>query len=345
VLSQTHYTTWLSVFLCLCYRSIVPYAVSLSKEKCFVASEERQQPGIAVDMIAGVQETLWTAPGGCMNVVADLCNPDVLWSIQGFYPVFDSEHAVIVRHEKIGGEWASKVMTHLPYAHRIALYLYEGRQYLIACQLCGSKAFRDDWSSPGAVYVACTDCSDGLPLRFVPVLEGLTKNHGLTGYPERGFFLVSCEQGVYRLWINTEAPWAEKLLDIESSEALLVDINGDGEDELITVNGFHGDHVNIRNLRTGEILAHIPACFCHVLDVAFLDGQKAQLTANRGGEKELMLHIPKVKGDELSFSSVVVDREAGATQATCLTLPHALSIYSANHDQNELALYEIRISK
>lgn len=64
-----------------------------------------------------------------------------------------------------------------PYLHRFDIVEIQGRQFLVACQLCKAKAFRDDGSSPGVTAVGELD-GGRPPQDMQPIIPSLTKNHG-----------------------------------------------------------------------------------------------------------------------------------------------------------------------
>lgn len=323
----------------------MPYAVSCgcTDGKAFFlgASEARGQGALRIAADTLTCRKLWDGPGGCMNLIQDPAHDDMLWGIQKFFPVFDAREAEVVRFVKRDGRWQSSVAANVPYAHRIALYEFSGEEHLLVCQLCGDKAFQNDWSVSGGVYTGKIDAETGTAV-LRPVLRGLHKNHGLTDCREAGYFLVSCAEGVFRLWIDREEPQIERLLDRESSEAVLFDLDGDGRKELITVNGFHGNQINIWSPAPQfRHMCSIPANFCHVLLVETIGGKPALISANRGGGKEICLHMPFKSHGELQFDTHLIDAGVGATQICALRQGGALRLFSANHDRDELAVYTI----
>ena len=82
-------------------------------------------------------------------------------------------------------------------------------------------------------------------MELTVVKDNMLKNHGYYKIVEDGIekCIISCDGGVY-LFIPPSAPdgkWEiEKLLDEAASDAVLIDMDGDGEKELITISPFHG---------------------------------------------------------------------------------------------------------
>src|SRR5699024_10202205 len=95
--------------------------------------------------------------GGVMNILPIHDKEGEFFAIQGFYPIFDSKNAEIVRcaindltRETVVLEVNSLKM--LPYVHRIALVGETPSRKIIAATLCRKKSFIEDWSHPGDVY-------------------------------------------------------------------------------------------------------------------------------------------------------------------------------------------------
>ncbi len=326
----------------------MPYAVntvdSPALSGVIFASEDRDGP-CRLYPAPGVAETVWSSPGGVMNVIPDGDAP-ALWSIQKFFPVFQSAEAEIVRTERQdGGVWKLTTMARLPYVHRIARIMVDGNPFMLACTLCEKKDFEQDWSHPGAVYIS--PIVDGEPLRFMTVLAGLTKNHGLTIHTENGrdVPLVSSADGVFRIDFSLagELAWSiEKIHDRESSEAILYDLDNDGHDELITIDGFHGDKVHFyKQNGTGWDCRHvIDIAFGHVLWVGEVLGRTCILTASRSGDKDTLLHLP-AGALESPWERVVVDRGVGATQIAVTGEAGRAVLFASNHGANEVAAYTL----
>lgn len=308
------------------------------------ASEQRDGP-CRLHFAGGGSEAMWTVPGGVMNVVQDGEAPAV-WAIQNFFPVFQSEGACIVRMERAApGQWRQTHSVPLPYVHRIAHFRVGGRPHLLACTLCAQKSFEQDWSSPGSVYIA--PLVPGREVEFRVVATGLFKNHGLTilqGGSEVSA-LVSSSQGVLRIDFSGAEPpgWRTKtLLDREASEAVLFDLDADGQDELVTIEGFHGDSLRVyRDAGAAwACVAEFPLAFGHVLWAGTILGRRCILTASRGGDKDTVLHFP---GKDLAkpWTEERVDAGVGATQILVRESAGAAWLYAANHGEGRAVAYRL----
>ena len=327
----------------------MPYAVGEYKTGdaagVIFASEDRNGPCRLYSGNADNAETRWNHPGGVMNIVQDGDNPAV-WAIQKFFPVFQSAGAEVLRVERdAAGVWRQTETVPLPYVHRIARFEAGGKPYLLACTLCSHKDFEQDWSHPGSVYAAAL--IPGQTPAFRAVADGLVKNHGLSFIEgaERPTVLVSSAEGVLRIEFlgDGDLSWrAERIHDREASEAVLFDIDGDGARELITIEGFHGDHLRIHKA-TGsgwEGQKDIPIVFGHVLWAGTIGGKRCILAAGRGAEKDTILYFPP---DDIrkEWRTFQVDSGVGATQIAVVNGTHETLLYAANHGVDEVVRYRL----
>lgn len=80
--------------------------------------------------------------------------------------------------------------------------------------------------------------------------------------------LIAGSEGLYEVAVpgGADIPWrAERLLDREISDAVTVDLDGDGVEELVTIEGFHGDEIAVNKLcgDRWEIVYRFDAPFAH----------------------------------------------------------------------------------
>ena len=154
-----------------------------------------------------------------------------------------------------------RTLTDLPFVHRFDILTRDGEMYLIACALKSGHEYKDDWSMPGKVYVAklpkdLSGFDEEHQLELSVLREGLLKNHGYCRVNEDG---VEKEPGVcpagsfFDNAPGPEADWqVEQLLDEAASDAVLVDLDGDGQKELGVLSPFHGENIYIYKKRDGR---------------------------------------------------------------------------------------------
>ena len=230
------------------------YAVSaflIGGQQFFLAASELEGEGgscLLIDPVSGRIETLWNAPGGVMSLVPVPEEEGTFLSIEEFYPVFKSERAAIyktsVHLTEKGWEIHKREICRLPFAHRITLLQEPDGSYLAAANLCRSKKFVEDWSDPGGIYIGAYS---GGTVTLEQILGGLSKNHGMYTQttPAGDVLWIGAHEGLVRCW-REDGQWKTAfVLREEISDICIADIDGDGEDELAVIEGFHGDKASV----------------------------------------------------------------------------------------------------
>ena len=91
---------------------------------------------------------------------------------------------------------------------------------------------------------------EGYRLPLVLLKDNMLKNHGYSRDIHNGVQtgIVTCDTGVFRFTPPAErgGEWTiETLITDAASDAVMVDFDGDGEKELLTLSPFHGDTLRI----------------------------------------------------------------------------------------------------
>ncbi|MFQ6847842.1 MAG: hypothetical protein ACLRSC_02455, partial [Clostridium perfringens] len=196
------------------------------------------------------QSTVWDGPGGTMSIIPIPGKNGDFLAVQRFFPTFQSEDAEIVWGRYENGKWEIKTLFKLPYLHRFDILEANGKLYFLGAVLCNSKQFKEDWSDPGKIYVGEIPEDLNKPIELKVIKEGLTKNHGYCRAYHNGKMvgLVTSQEGVFRVTPpqSDDEEWnVEKIMDRPTSDVAVVDIDEDGEDELVTIEEFHGKHFRI----------------------------------------------------------------------------------------------------
>ena len=150
--------------------------------------------------------------------------------------------------------------------------------------------------------------------------------------------LFSGAEGVFYM-VREDGKWAVKqLFDHEVSEFGLIDLDGDGKDELVTIEPFHGNTLNVyKNTGEGwEKLYTDELWFGHGLSCGMFNGEPVIVVGNRRGSLTLNLSRRQADG---SFSREILEEQAGPTQTQVFTADGQDYILSANQLKNEVALY------
>jgi hypothetical protein len=294
---------------------------------------------------------LSSGPGGVMCLEScPLPGPGIVM-IDRFYPIMAAEGARISL--AAGGAdpeaaWAVRPLAEIPFAHRLKVVRISGRWTVVAATVSGpGKSSPEDWSRPGAVYAGALPRDPTEALALHPVLEGLSQNHGLAEAVHDGHpcLLVACRNGVYGLSLpeRSDAGWeVQKLLDHPASEAQLFDLDGDGTQELVTIEPFHGNRLFVyrRSPAGWDRTYEAELSFGHVLWCGTILGRPAILSASRSGGAELTLHLPE-NGRLSEFTSIQVDRGVGPTQVEVVHAAGSDLIFSANHGASQVVLYTL----
>lgn len=296
------------------------------------------------------KEVIWENAGGTMSLLQIPGTNGEFIAVQRFFPGFKSEDAKLVwgKRDALGG-WIVKDLAPLPFIHRFDLFSVGDDVYILAATLCGSKKEREDWSDPGKVYAGRLPSAPEAGVDFVPILENLYKNHGYCrgNYHSREAGFVTCEGGVYVIQPPLEkgGKWETRLLlDCPVSDAALCDLDGDGADELVTIEPFHGDHFLVRK-KIGEhyetVYSHNKGVlFAHAVAGCTLRGKPSVVCGMRRGDGDIFILRRGGAGEEWCCT-VVVEHGAGTSNVAVVNQPDRDIIISANHSRNEAALYFI----
>ena len=216
-----------------------------------LASED---PEVACNMYYGKdfekKQNVWTIPGGCMSIVPIPGKEKEFLAVQEFYLKVTPSLAKIVWGKYEDGEWKFKDVVSIPYVHRFGIFHANGINYLIAATVATSKKEKNDWSVPGRIYVAelPEDPSKGVELEIL--VDGLYRNHGFwqtkKGGKDVGYF--GSDQGILRVSAPEKrgGQWkTELIMEGHIGEIATIDIDNDGEDEIMTIEEFHGDTIQI----------------------------------------------------------------------------------------------------
>ena len=269
-----------------------------------------------------------------------------------FYSPNDSKEAKIVIATPDGsGKWEIRTLAELPFVHRFDILKSNGRNYLIACTLKSGHEYKEDWSSPGKVYAAqlpedLSGFDSAHQLEFQILKDGMLKNHGYYKVREGNSesSLVCSENGVFRFYPpeQPEAAWTvEQLLDIPASDATLVDLDGDGEKELVVLSPFHGSEIRIyKKLREGyQNVYEYPekAEFLHAIWSGNLNGKPTAVIGYRKGARRLMAFT--WSEEKKSYVFRTLDEDCGPANAYGYSLDGKDVLIAANREINEVAMY------
>lgn len=307
------------------------------KDFIVVASEEKN-PCYAYDLNNDYERTVvWPDVGGTMTMV-QIPNTLNFLATQRFYPGFNSAACRIVKETFNGTDWDQTVVGDFPYIHRFDIAeKQDGSGYwYIGCSIANSKKNTDDWSDPGKIWVGEYDDELAQISNLKTLNLSLTKNHGYKRM--NGYSLITGVQGIYKLTHPTSnEDWKlEQLSDIETSDIYSADINQDGKDEYLTIEGFHGPYLRVSNNEFNSIYrSEADTPFGHAIWGGNLGGRDYFIFGWRSGKQNLEL----ISSDHLD--SQIIDQQVGPSNVTVYEKNGTKYLLSANREANQVAIYEI----
>ncbi|HET6484907.1 MAG TPA: hypothetical protein VFH83_00715 [Spirochaetia bacterium] len=327
----------------------MPYAVSsfvVDGAPCVVCATEDHGPVLWIAPPYEQARELVSGPGGCMSLVADPENPPDLFAIMGCFPGYQFREAGIYRLTRSASRsWSAFRVADLPFAHRMELVRQGTHRFLFAANLAQDKTSPQDWERPGSLWV--TDPSAGRGTwKLTPVMEGIHRNHGLLRCRllGRDSLLLSGAEGLFSIDLESDGPWrSRRVLEREVSEIAVFDLDGDGVEELATIEPFHGDRLRVyhRDGRTGSAwraAAEAELSFGHGMLATTLAGRRCLLVSNRSGSRDLVSFELRGSGE---LVPTVIDQGCAAANLLALSTPGRDLLFATNQAAGEIARYVV----
>ena len=290
-------------------------------------------------------QLLCQEPGGTMSILNVPGTKSDLVSIMEFYSPFKAANSGVYYHQKIENTWKQSKIIDLPFVHRLEWMNIEGVKTLMAASVSKFKENPSDWSQPGTLYAATLDSFDQ-KWKLQPIIEGIVRNHGMLKKVQNGdeSLFITGQEGVFRVfWDKQKKYWAnDKWLDCEVSEIAKIDIDGDGVDELVTIEPFHGTKLAIYKFIDDKWVKKYETdlAFGHGLSAGFIEGKPTAFVGNRAAGKEL-LAFQNINLAEGMMERIVVEAQAGPTQTLSLTINGLSYLISSNQHMGEVSLYQL----
>ncbi len=334
-----------------CY-SIAP--LTYEGEEYFLVAAEKQDPCYLFDTEGNKVDTVWEGPGGVMSMVQVPGSNGQFLATHKFYSPNDSKEAkIVIVTPKAKGDWEVRTLVELPHVHRFDIVKRNGVNYLIACALKSGHEFKEDWSMPGKVYAAVlpedlSSFDDENQLELTVLKENMLKNHGYYRVVEDGVetSVVSADCGVFQFIPpeNKDGEWEIKTLITDAtSDAALVDLDEDGEKELLTLAPFHGEKIRIYKKMDGEFKQvyeyEKTAEFTHAIYAGTLLGKPAAVVGHRKGERNLIAFTYDKEAG--AYKSEILDYDCGSANVYHYMKDGKDIIIGANREIDEIAMYEI----
>lgn len=320
-------------------------------ERWLLFAAENDGPCYAYEEKTGRKVTVWEHPGGTMSMIQIPDTNGEFLAVQGFRSGFMAQNTSLawVKPKK-DGAWEVKTVLKHPFIHRFDILTAGGVNYLLICTLATTKENKDDWSDPGKLWVGTLPKDlDKEEIKLSILEEGMLKNHGYCRVDWEGKMagLTTCAGGLFLVIPPQTAggSWTvDKLIDRAISDVAAVDIDGDGQLELATIEPFHGNQfvVNKKTENGYEIVYRYPNVmdFGHVVWGGYLQGEPCFIGGNRRRNKELFL-VRGVKAEEPCFSTEMIDVGQGPSNIAVLNEGEKDVILAANREIAQAALYTV----
>ena len=307
------------------------------------AGSETKPEVYLYDMTTGNTSHISGSPGGLMSFIPVPGNPDLFVTIMGLFPPFIGGEAGIFRHRRINGDWETNRALHLPFAHRCEILNRAGKNFLFASTVSTYKENPQDWSNPGELHLIELDDTPGATWESRVIDKSVTRNHGMVRARIKGkeTICISGKEGIFFLEQRPGDDWnLQPVFNREVSEMTFIDLDGDGQDELVTIEPFHGETLNIYK-NTGkkwESRISDSLSFGHGLSSGFIQQKPVIVVGNRSGSLALESFTVRdlLKG---KYERLVIEKDAGPTQTQVFSVGDVDYILSANQRKNEVALY------
>ena len=314
-------------------------AFKVDGRTCVGAGSETTPAVYVQDLASGESSLVDGCPGGVMSFVPVPGHPDLFYSIMGLFPPFVGADAGVFMHRRKENGWETVKAMALPFAHRCDILEKDGRSYVFAASCSKFKENPADWSLSGELYVIPLD-ADGLAGEPELVYNKIWRHHGMLKACIEGeeTILFSGAEGIFYM-VLADGKWSVKqFFDHEVSEFALIDLDGDGVDELVTIEPFHGNTLNVYDCQDGQWVKLFTdeLWFGHGLSAGMFKGEPVFVVGNRRGPLTLNMYRRNADG---TFSRETLEEEAGPTQTLVFTADGVDYILSANQLKDEVALY------
>ncbi len=326
-------------------------------QNCFVIGAEKKDPAYLFAEDGTQLETVWEQPGGVMTITPVPGGNGSFLATHQFYSPNDSANAkIVIAEPKEEGGWNIRTLVDAPFVHRFGILNRNGVNYLIVCCLKSGHAYKNDWRSWGVCYGAVlpddlSAYNENNQLTLAPIKIGMLKNHGYSLVRKDGYdaALVACEQGVFLFHPPVEAGGAwdvEQLLSVPSSDAVLIDFDGDGKLELGSIAPFHGNSIVIYHL--DEHGNYVPQWkfgrpeaeteMVHATWACKLLGKPSWIVGWRKGTKDTIA----ISWGEGDYVVDYIDRNTGCANAMHFVNSDGKDVIVAtNREIDEVAMYTI----
>lgn len=327
--------------------------ITYNNEHHIVVAAEKQDQCYLYNHNFEKKATIWDGPGGTMSIVPLENTNGSFLATQQFYSPNDSVQAKVVY---VSGDdkynFKVRVIADVPFAHRFdVLKGADGTKYFLVCALKSAHEYKDDWRSPGKTYF--TQLPDDLTNSPVitekdceVIQTNMLKNHGYYKIVENNIEkgIISCDNGIYLYTPPAKKgdKWDVKCLTTDAgSDATLIDLDGDGQKELVSFSPFHGNRLRVYKKINGKytLIKEFDEDieFLHAIWSGQIKGKNVVVIGNRRAQmKTFILYYEN--GD---YVYDIIDENVGAANVNYFVKDNKEYIIAANRETDEIALYMV----
>ena len=333
--------------------------ITVEGKPCFLVAAEKKDPCYLFAEDGTQLETVWTEPGGIMTMTPVPGTEGQFLATHEFFSPNDSLNARIVlvtRKEK--DVWERKTICYAPFVHRFGILNRGGVNYILVCCLKTGHEYKNDWRFPGACFGAelpkdLSTLDEDHPLELKLIKDGMLRNHGYSKISRGGHdaALVGCEQGsfIFDPPAVRGADWTVTcVLDVPSSDSVLIDMDGDGKPELGVISPFHGNSLTIWHL--DEFGNYVPQWkfsapeketeMLHATWACEMLGKKTWIVGWRKGTKDTIAITSDAEAGD--YHVEYIDKNTGCANAMHFVNSEGKDcIVATNREIDEAALYTV----
>lgn len=325
----------------------------------FLCAAEKVNKCYLISLDGEIEETVWEGPGGVMSMAQVPGTDGQFLATRKFYSPNDGKEAsIIICTPKGKNDWEVRTLCKLPFVHRFDILTAGGKNYLLACAIKDAHEYKNDWRTPGKVFVAelpedLSSFNDEHQLKMTPIMDQMLKNHGYYRHDEADGStsgVVSCDNGVFQFFPPKEegGQWLiRNLASDPASDGLLMDIDGDGREELCTIAPFHGDTLNIYHWSVDDGRYKLAYTypekleFLHAIFGGKVCGKMTWIVGNRKGDRKTIA----ITYEDGKYKSQLIDEGRGAANVLHYVYQGKDILIAANRETNEIARYELTEEK
>lgn len=314
---------------------------SIDNKKCILTASEAIEGRLSYYPINDLNDRhdIWDDVGGTMSIIQVPEQDGMFYVGTRFYPGFNAKEADVTCVYKEGSEWKRNTVVSLPYLHRFDLFKIGNKTVFVGCTLCTSKTDREDWSNPGKIYAGVLNADPIKPFQTRIIKEGLLKNHGYWRgiYRNKEAGYIACDDGIY-VFLPEDFSLT-KIFDGNISEMAVYDLDHDGNDEIVTIEPFHGNQMKVYKLIDGTYrnVFSFPyeIEFAHALWAGRFNEKDTIILGTRRLDKKLYMIVY----ENGNFNIETLDQDNGSANVCVIEHEGQQLIVSANNAIGEVAVY------